>query len=369
MLGLLFVPCVVVLPQSHGVLVGMTRSANRSPRLKPVLALIFVFAVAALWVLNSGWLASLSRGEGDDTRLIAHRGVHQAIRPSAKIGNDTCTADLIRPVTHSLIENTIPSMRAAFAAGADVVELDVHLTADGEFAVFHDWTLDCRTDGQGVTHDATMAYLRGLDAGYGYTDDGGVTFPLRGTAVGAIPTLVDVLDALPEGRFLINFKSRRVEEGDALIALLAARPASVRQVMGVYGGAPPTRRVLARRFELSDDLSGNLRGLDSASARSCLIRYLGLGWTGYVPQACRQGLVFVPVNYAWLMWGWPDRFIQRMHAAGSDVVVVGPYRGGGFTTGIDDEALLDDVPYGLDVYLWTNRIEVIGPALAERVPD
>ena len=38
-------------------------------------------------------------------------------------------------------------MRAAFDSGADVVELDVHLTPDGKFAVFHDWTLDCRTDG------------------------------------------------------------------------------------------------------------------------------------------------------------------------------------------------------------------------------
>ena len=36
-------------------------------------------------------------------------------------------------------------MRAAFAAGADIVEFDVHPTSDGQFAVFHDWTLDCRT--------------------------------------------------------------------------------------------------------------------------------------------------------------------------------------------------------------------------------
>ena len=37
-------------------------------------------------------------------------------------------------------------MRAAFAAGADIVELDIHPTTDGQFAVFHDWTLDCRTE-------------------------------------------------------------------------------------------------------------------------------------------------------------------------------------------------------------------------------
>jgi glycerophosphoryl diester phosphodiesterase len=46
------------------------------------------------------------------------------------------------------LENTIASVRAGFELGADVVEFDVHPTTDGTFAVFHDWTLDCRTDGR-----------------------------------------------------------------------------------------------------------------------------------------------------------------------------------------------------------------------------
>ena len=50
---------------------------------------------------------------------------------------------------HSYLENTIPSMEAAFEAGADSVEFDVQLTKDGEFAVFHDWTLECRTGAEG----------------------------------------------------------------------------------------------------------------------------------------------------------------------------------------------------------------------------
>ena len=69
-------------------------------------------------------------------------------------------------------------MRAAFDAGADIVEFDVHPTTDGHFAVFHDWTLDCRTDGKGVTREHTLAELKKLDVGYGYTADGGKTFPV-----------------------------------------------------------------------------------------------------------------------------------------------------------------------------------------------
>jgi len=54
-------------------------------------------------------------------------------------------------------------MQAAFAAGADIVEFDIHPTTDGHFAVFHDWTLDWRTDGRGVTRERTLAELKALD--------------------------------------------------------------------------------------------------------------------------------------------------------------------------------------------------------------
>ena len=48
-------------------------------------------------------------------------------------------------------------MQAAFDLGADVVELDVKLTKDNKLAVFHDFTLEYRTDGTGNVSDYTMA--------------------------------------------------------------------------------------------------------------------------------------------------------------------------------------------------------------------
>ena len=115
--------------------------------------------------------------------LLAHRGLAQTFTRE-DLERDTCTATRINPPEHAFIENTLPSMEAAFAAGADVVEFDVHPTTDGQFAVFHDWTLDCRTEGNGKTRDHAMADLKRLDVGYGYTADGGKTFPLRGKGVG-----------------------------------------------------------------------------------------------------------------------------------------------------------------------------------------
>jgi glycerophosphoryl diester phosphodiesterase len=197
-------------------------------------------------------------------KLIAHCGVHQAF-PMHGVESDTCTASLIYLPKHEFIENTLPFMEAAFAAGADAVELDVHLTPDKQFAVMHDWTVDCRTDGTGVTEELEMAYLIALDVGYGYTADGGGTFPLRGKGVGLMPTLTEVLERLPDRKFLINFKSTRPEEGEALARLVAERPEWRGAIWGSYGGAAPT--------EKSIGLIDNLPGYTGRSMRTCVVDY------------------------------------------------------------------------------------------------
>lgn len=307
---------------------------------------------AGLWAMNTSLFHA-----GGETRLLAHRGVHQTF-PHDRVGNDTCTASLIREPTHGLLENTLPSMQAAFEAGASVVELDVHLTPDGAFAVFHDWTLDCRTDGEGVTHETPMDVLRGLDVGYGYTADGGETYPFRGQGVGLMATLEDVFARFPDGQFLINFKSRRAEEGEALAAYLNADPAARAATFGVYGGREPTRAALA-------SVQG-LRGYDRQSLEACALPLLALGWSGYVPEACRNTIIALPINIAPFVWGFPHRLTARLADHGSSLILVGPYQGGGFSSGIEDVETLARVPEDFDGYVWTNEILTIGPRHALR---
>lgn len=315
---------------------------------------IFVLGLALLvWSFNSSLIASAPEGE---TRLLAHRGAHQTFNHEG-VGDDTCTAALIDPPNHDYLENTIAGMQAAFAAGAAVVEIDVHLTPDKTFAVFHDWTLECRTNGKGVTEETDSATLKTLDIGYGYTADGGKTYPFRGKGVGQMPVLEEIFAANPAGKLLINFKSRRVEEGEALAALLKTNPTWRDKIFGVYGGAEPTDAMLAA-------IPG-LKGYTAKSAKACLLHYLGTGWIGYVPEACRNTLVPVPSNYAWLLWGWPNRFMTRMKDAGSDVILVGPYSGGG-TVGIDTTEQVENLPEQFPGFLWTNRILEIGPAVKAR---
>lgn len=312
-----------------------------------------VVVIAAIYFWNASWLATAPDG---GPRLIAHRGVHQTFHREG-LDDETCTAERIYPPEHEFIENTIPSMRAAFEAGADIVELDVHPTTDGHFAVMHDWTLNCRTEGTGETRSHDLAYLKSLDVGFGYTADGGATYPLRGRGVGMMPMLAEVLSAIPAGRrFIVNFKSNEEREGAMLAALLEDNPEWRDAVWGVYGGDPPTLRARQEMPELEAWTRGGLK--------QCLLRYAALGWTGHVPAACRDTVVMVPINIAPWLWGWPNRFQQRMADAGSEIILLGPYSSGDpGTAGLDDVDLLRRIPANFGGYIWTNRIEIIGPAL------
>ena len=64
-------------------------------------------------------------------------------------------------------ENTMRSFRSAIDVGCDLIECDVHLSADGRLVVIHDHTLERTTNGAGLVRDHSAAELRKLDAGDG----------------------------------------------------------------------------------------------------------------------------------------------------------------------------------------------------------
>jgi glycerophosphoryl diester phosphodiesterase len=198
---------------------------------------------------------------------------------------------------------------------------------------------------------------KALDIGYGYSADGGRTFPFRGRGQGLMPELTEVFEAFPDGKFLVNYKSRRAEEGTALAKLVAARPQFRDRIFGVYGGEAPTRAAIAA-------IPG-LRGYDRQSLKACIVRYVALGWSGYVPSACRGTMLALPVNIARWMWGWPHRFVARMYAAGTEVIVLGPWSGGA-SAGIDSEDDIALVPEKFGGLVWTNRTETMASAIKNR---
>ena len=316
-------------------------------------ALAALLLAVFCFLKNTNWLTQPS---GAAPTLLAHRGLAQTYHRDG-LPRETCTAARIDAPAHRYLENTIASMRAAFADGADIVEFDVHPTADGAFAVFHDWTLDCRTDGHGVTREHTLAELKKLDIGYGYTADGGRTYPFRVQGIGLMPSLDDVLAAFPERRFLINVKSNDPAEGGQLAARLASLTPEARDRLMVYGGDKPIQT-------LHDKLP-DVPAMSARSLKSCALRYLLFGWSGFVPKECRNSLIVVPSNAAPFAWGWPHKFVRRMKRVGSIVLVAGPYDGTDGASGIDSAAQFKALPEGYDGGIWTNRIDRIAPLVKQ----
>ena len=119
---------------------------------------------------------------GARTRVIAHRGF-----------------------SSQAPENTLAAVRAAIEVGADMVEIDVTLTADVHVVVVHDETLDRTSNGNGEVLLFSLSEIRELDAGSWFSP---------AFAGERIPTLDAVL-AEVEGRILLNveIKSEAVDRG------------------------------------------------------------------------------------------------------------------------------------------------------------
>jgi glycerophosphoryl diester phosphodiesterase len=96
-------------------------------------------------------------------------------------------------------ENTLPSFRAAWAAGAGWVEADVQPTADGVPVILHDDDLDRTTDGTGPLRSRAAPAVATLDAGGWFGPE------FAGTRV---PTLAELLSALAaeDRRLLLEIK-------------------------------------------------------------------------------------------------------------------------------------------------------------------
>ncbi|NEQ69671.1 MAG: glycerophosphodiester phosphodiesterase [Symploca sp. SIO2D2] len=315
------------------------------------LALVILGLLFTLYLSNASFLA---HPIGTQPVLVAHRGLAQDFERTG-LTNETCTAAHMLPTPHEYLENTIASMQAAFAYGADFVEFDIHPTTDGHFAVFHDWTVDCRTNGTGITREHTLASLQSLDIGYGYTSDGGKTYPFRGKGVGLMPSLDEVFTTFPTRNLIINIKSNDPREGEFLAEQLALlSPDRQKQIM-VYGGELPVN-VIRERFPLIQTLW--IRRL-----KQCLVRYVVLGWTGHVPVTCERSMLMIPINYTSWLWGWPNRFLQRMAAVDTNVFLLANYQGEGFSQGIDDIESIRDLPDDYSGGIWTDRIDLVGSAI------
>ncbi len=149
-------------------------------------------------------------------------------------------------------EHTLVAYTGALAVGADVLELDVHRTADNVLVLIHDDTVDRTTNGTGVVSAMTLSELQALDAAHCFTLDGGETFPYRGMGL-TIPTLEETFAAFPDVLYAIEVKPDDEVVADLLVDAIDAAGLED-QVVVVSFNLDPTERFR----ELAPDIPSGL---------------------------------------------------------------------------------------------------------------
>ena len=101
--------------------------------------------------------------------------------------------------------DTLSAFEKAVEIGADVLEMDAHITKDGQIVLMHDEKVDRTTDGTGLIENLSLSELKKLDAAYQWSNDEGKTFPYRGQGI-QVPTLEELFQKFPQIRYVIEIK-------------------------------------------------------------------------------------------------------------------------------------------------------------------
>lgn len=112
-----------------------------------------------------------------------------AVRVAAHRGN-----------SHDYPENTIVAFQSALQLPVDQLEIDLHMTKDGEIILMHDHTVDRTTNGTGLIRNYTFKALRELDAG-GWKGEA-----FRGVRVPAFVEFLELLKDYPEMTVNVELK-------------------------------------------------------------------------------------------------------------------------------------------------------------------
>jgi len=220
-------------------------------------------------------------------------------------------------------ENTLAAFRAAEAAGADGIELDVHLSRDGVPMVIHDETVDRTTGGRGRVGTLSREQLRQLDAGSWFSP---------AFAGETIPTLEEVF-AWAADRLRLNVEIKAAEAGLAVIKLLRGHSrvralvssfdhALLEQLhrqdpalpLGFLVDSPFWRRAVRRAADCrAESVHPRYDLLSRSLAVACRREGLAVHcWTVDRPE---DGLALRRLGAAGIFTNDPARFIRRLREA------------------------------------------------------
>lgn len=233
-------------------------------------------------------------------------------------------------------ENTLATFDAGLAAGADGLELDVHLSSDGVLVVCHDATLQRTTAESGRLIDRTAAQLTAIRAGREFQ-----AVSPRGRldmwdpALVTIPRLQAVFTRYPATRIIIEMKVDTDEMGEALAREVRAANA-VHRVCAAGAGLRSLRAARRALPEMASSAS-------SPEVRLALYR----SWIRWPVSRVAYGCYQVPERAGGTRVVSP-RFIQDAHRAGLPVQV---------WTVDDEQDMRRLLTWGADALI-TNRPDV-----------
>ena len=217
-------------------------------------------------------------------------------------------------------ENTLAGIRQAKRDGADWVEFDVKLAADGQAVLMHDETLERTTDGRGRVADMTFAEIRNLDAGIRF----GAAW--RGERVPSLSEALTLLGELDMG-FNLEIKpcpGREVATAEAAMAEIAAHWSAARPLpivssfsavaLAAARAAAPPEPGVALGY-LVDDLGP--RWQDEATRLGC--RAVHVGWRNLTSSRVAG---VKAAGYLLLVWTVNERARAReLLGWGADAVI------------------------------------------------
>lgn len=203
-------------------------------------------------------------------------------------------------------ENTIPAFDLGMAAGADGLELDVHLAADGRVVVIHDDTLDRSTGSKGPVEALTSEELARVEATPRFGID--LERPWTGVRAG-VATLDEVLARYPDASLIIEMKGERPALGPAVVRAVMAAGAAGRVCLGSFCSP-----VLAAARAVAN-------GIPTSASRAEALRALQRSWFWLPPGRGIAYCAFQVPETAGRLRVVSRRFVAAAHRSGCAVHV------------------------------------------------
>jgi len=253
-------------------------------------------------------------------------------RPILKVGH--------RGAAGLMPENTLVSFRKGLECGADIIELDVHLSSDGELVVMHDPKVERTTDGSGELGTKTFAEIRKLNAAAKFTK--AAVEPQQ------VPTLQEALDVLKPSGCEIHIEIKLRSDGTRYAGI-------EKKVLDLVRGNDLLEKAVITSFDQPTlkelkVLEPKVRTL--ISVNKSYFQAAGMrGPESIADELSKLGLEYVAIDQGWLL----PAYVKALHAKGLRV---------GVWT-VDDEGTIRRF-ISMDVdFITSNRpdllLKVLGP--------